>query len=152
GRGRGLAHGGARRRPVRRVPQRGGHRRDRVDHRGGGPGGDGVPACRRRRGGLGMSWVWLLAAIASELVAALSLRASVGVRKEVWRARIAVGYLVSCALLAAALSAGMPGGGAYGIWVAVGIGLVALLARAIWKAPLTPRMMAGIAIIAVGVI
>src|SRR5699024_7031438 len=120
--------------------------------RGGGPGGDGVPACRRRRGGLGMSWVWLLAAIASELVATMSLRASDGVRKKVWLAPIAVGYLVSFAVLAAARAARMPVGVAYGIWVAVGIALVALLARAIWKDPLTPRMMAGIAIIAVGVI
>lgn len=41
---------------------------------------------------------------------------------------------------------------AYGIWTAAGIALVALLARAIWKDPLTPRMLAGIGIIILGVL
>lgn len=99
-----------------------------------------------------MSWIWLAAAIASELVATLSLRASDGFRDKRWLAPVAVGYLVSLVFLSLALSAGMPVGVAYGIWVAVGIALVALLARAIWRDPLTPRMIAGIVIICVGVV
>lgn len=99
-----------------------------------------------------MSWIWLAAAIASELVATLSLRASDGFRRTRWLVPVAVGYLVSLVFLSFALREGMPVGVAYGIWVAVGIALVALLARAIWRDPLTPRMLAGIAIIAVGVL
>lgn len=99
-----------------------------------------------------MSWIWLAAAIASELVATLSLRASDGFRRKRWLVPVAVGYLVSLVFLSFALNAGMPVGVAYGIWVAVGIALVALLARAIWKDPLTPRMLAGIAVIAAGVV
>lgn len=99
-----------------------------------------------------MSWLWLAAAIGSELLATLSLRASDGFRRRLWLVPMTVGYLVSLLFLSLALSAGMPVGVAYGIWVAVGIALVAVLARVIWKDPLTPRMMAGIAIITVGVV
>lgn len=99
-----------------------------------------------------MSWIWLAAAITSELMGTLSLRASDGFRHKRWLVPMAAGYLVSLVFLSLALNAGMPVGVAYGIWVAVGIALVAVLARVIWKDPLTPRMMAGIAVITVGVI
>lgn len=99
-----------------------------------------------------MSWLWLAAAIGSELLATLSLRASDGFRRRLWLVPMAAGYLVSLVFLSLALNAGMPVGVAYGIWVAVGIALVALLARVMWKDPLTPRMVAGIAIITVGVV
>lgn len=99
-----------------------------------------------------MSWIWLAAAIGSELLATLSLRASDGFRRKLWLIPMAIGYLVSLVFLSLSLSAGMPVGVAYGIWVAVGVALVAVLARVIWKDPLTPRMIAGIAIIAIGVV
>lgn len=99
-----------------------------------------------------MSWIWLCAAIAFELLGTLSLRASDGFRRRLWLVPVALGYLVSLVCLSFALRAGVPVGVAYGIWVAVGIALVALLARAIWRDPLTPRMMAGIAVIAAGVL
>ena len=99
-----------------------------------------------------MSWIWLAAAIASELAGTLSLRASDGFRRRRWLVPMGVGYVVSLVFLSLALGAGMPVGVAYGIWVAVGIALVALLARAIWRDPLTPRMMAGIVVIAIGVV
>lgn len=99
-----------------------------------------------------MSWLWLAAAIAAELCATLSLRASDGFRKRRWLIPVVIGYLVSFVFLALTLSAGMPVGVAYGIWTAVGIGLVALLARAIWGDPLNRRMMLGIVVIAAGVV
>lgn len=100
-----------------------------------------------------MSWVWLAAAILAELGATLSLRASDGFRKRSWLVPLAVGYALAFVFLALALDAGMAIGVAYGgVWVATGIALVALLARAVWKDPLTKRMILGIAVIAAGVI
>lgn len=99
-----------------------------------------------------MSWVWLAAAIAAEVAATLSLRASDGLRRRSWLVPMAAGYGVAFVALALALDAGMPVGVAYGIWTAVGIALVALLARAIWNDPLTKRMVGGMALIAMGVI
>lgn len=99
-----------------------------------------------------MSWVWLIAAIVAELGATLSLRASDGFRKRLWLIPLGIGYALAFVFLALALNAGMHIGVAYGIWVAAGIALIALLARAIWKDPLTKRMILGIVVIAAGVI
>lgn len=98
-----------------------------------------------------ISLLWLILAIACEVAATLSLRASDGFRKRLWLIPVAVGYTISFVFLAFALDAGMPVGVAYGIWTAVGIALVALLARALWKDPLTARMLVGIGIIILGV-
>lgn len=99
-----------------------------------------------------MSYLWLALAIAAELVATLSLRASEGFRRRAWLVPTVVGYGVSFGCLALALAAGMPVGVAYAVWSAIGIVLVALLARVIWRDRLTARMLIGIAIIVVGVV
>ena len=99
-----------------------------------------------------MSGVWLAAAIAAEITGTLGLRASDGFRNRPWLLLVAAGYAAAFGFLALALAAGMPVGVAYGIWTATGIALVALLARVIWKDPLTKRMLLGIAIIAIGVL
>lgn len=99
-----------------------------------------------------MSWAWLAVAIAAEILATLSLRASDGLRRRRWLIPVGAGYAVAFVCLARALAAGMAVGVAYGIWTAVGIALVALFARAIWNEPLTRRMIAGIAVITLGVV
>ena len=99
-----------------------------------------------------MSWLWLSAAILAELCGTLSLRASEGFRKPRWIVGVVAGYGVAFVFLGLTLSAGMPVGVAYGIWTAVGVALIAVLARAIWQEPLTRRMLVGIALIAVGVV
>lgn len=99
-----------------------------------------------------MRYLWLALAIAAELAATLSMRASDGFRKRIWLIPVVAGYVISFGFLALALAAGMPVGAAYAVWSAVGIVLVALLARAIWRDPLTARMLLGIAIITVGVV
>ncbi|MPV36299.1 DMT family transporter [Georgenia subflava] len=99
-----------------------------------------------------MSWVWLAAAIVAELAGTLSLRASDGLRERAWLVPVVAGYAVAFTFLGLALRAGMPVGVAYGIWTATGIALIALLARAIWQEPLTRRMLAGIALITLGVV
>ncbi|MFC4338017.1 DMT family transporter [Salininema proteolyticum] len=99
-----------------------------------------------------MSWIWLVAAVVSELAATLSLRASDGFRDRRWLAPVIAGYAIAFGFLALALQAGMAVGVAYGIWAAAGVAMVAILARLIWKDPLTLRMAAGIAIVALGVV
>ncbi|HLU30282.1 MAG TPA: multidrug efflux SMR transporter [Acidimicrobiia bacterium] len=98
-----------------------------------------------------MSWVWLMAAIASEIAATLSLRASDGLRRRSWLVPVILGYAAAFGFLALTLEAGMKLGVAYGIWSALGIALVAILARLIWREPLTNRMIVGIVVIAAGV-
>lgn len=99
-----------------------------------------------------MSGVWLASAIAVELVGTLSLRASDGMRKRLWLIPMVIAYLLSFFFLSMSLNAGMHVGVAYGIWVAAGIAMVALLARVIWKDPLTKKMLAGIGFIVAGVV
>lgn len=99
-----------------------------------------------------MSWVWLSAAIVCELCGTLSLRASDGFARPVWILPIAVGYGGAVAFLTLALAAGMAVAVAYGIWTAVGVAAVAVLAHAIWQDPLTKRMLAGIAAIIAGIL
>ncbi|MCF8572099.1 multidrug efflux SMR transporter [Gordonia sp. HY002] len=99
-----------------------------------------------------MTWIWLLASIISEVVATLSLRAADGLRRPLWLLPIVVGYVLAFTFLAMSLSAGMPVGVAYGLWTAIGIVLVALSARVIWHDRITPRMVAGMALIIVGVL
>lgn len=99
-----------------------------------------------------MSWLWLAAAIACELVATLGLRASEGLRRRRWIAVVIGGYALAFGFLALTLRAGMSVGVAYGIWSATGIALVALLARLIWQEPLTRRMLLGLVVVVVGVV
>lgn len=97
-------------------------------------------------------WLTLAAAILLEVVATLSLRASDGFRKKAWIAPVALGYLASFYLLWVTLGLGMPVGIAYGVWTACGVALVALIARLLFAEPLTWVMVAGIALIAAGVL
>lgn len=99
-----------------------------------------------------MSWLYLALAIVAEVVATLSLRATDGFRKKRWIIPMAVFYALAFFLLALTLAAGMPVAVAYGIWSAIGVALIALLARVIWKEPLTPRMILGLVLIMIGVI
>ncbi|WP_326549238.1 multidrug efflux SMR transporter [Mycolicibacterium sp. ND9-15] len=96
---------------------------------------------------------WTLAgAIAIEVFATLSLRASDGFRKKAWIAPVAVGYLASFYLLWLTLALGMPVGIAYGVWTACGVALVAVIARYLFAEPLTWVMALGIALIVGGVL
>jgi small multidrug resistance pump len=97
-------------------------------------------------------WLALAGAILVEVVATLSLRASDGFRKKAWIAPIITGYLLSFYLLYVSLGLGMPVGIAYGGWSACGIALVAVIARFLFKEPLTPMMGLGIVLIIGGVL
>jgi small multidrug resistance pump len=97
-------------------------------------------------------WWALAGAILIEVVATLSLRASDGFRRKAWIVPVVAGYLVSFYLLWFSLSLGMPVGIAYGIWTACGVALVAVVARFLFREPLTWVMTLGIALIVAGVV
>ncbi|KUH67293.1 cation transporter [Mycolicibacterium novocastrense] len=98
-----------------------------------------------------MYWT-LAAAIAFEVFATLSLRASEGFRKKAWIAPIVLGYLASFYLLWLTLGLGMPVGIAYGVWTACGVALVAVIARFVFAEALTWVMALGIALVVGGVL
>jgi small multidrug resistance pump len=99
-----------------------------------------------------MTWVYLAGAILAEVAATMALRASDGLAKRVWILPIVAGYLLSFVLLSLGLAAGLALGVAYGIWSAVGVALTAVLARFVFREPLTRTMGLGILLISVGVL
>lgn len=99
-----------------------------------------------------MSWLFLSLAIVCEIIATLSLRASDGFRHKIWLLPMIAGYGLAFFLLAVTISYGMPIAIAYGIWSAIGVAIIALLARIIWHEPLTPRMILGLVLIMLGVL
>ena len=98
-----------------------------------------------------MMWLALTGAILVEVFATLGLRSSDGFRRKAWIVPWIAGYVLSFYLLWLALSLGVPVGIAYGIWTACGVALVAIIARFLFREPLTPVMMLGIALIVSGV-
>ena len=70
-----------------------------------------------------MTWALLVLAIASEVTATLSLRASEGLRRRRWIPVLVVGYVLAFSLLGAVLAMGMPVGVAYGVWAAAGVAI-----------------------------
>lgn len=98
-----------------------------------------------------MMWLALTGAILVEVFATLGLRASDGFRRKAWIVPVIAGYVLSFYLLWLALSLGVPVGIAYGIWTACGVALVAIIARFLFREPLTPVMLLGIALIVSGV-
>ncbi len=98
-----------------------------------------------------IAWVFLIAAILTEVTATLALQAAV---KGSWRWYLLVGagYLVAFTALSFSLSSGMPLGVAYGIWTAAGVALTAILGKVIFKHPFTGLMALGVALIVGGVL
>ena len=97
-------------------------------------------------------WLTLAAGIVLEVLSTLGLRASDGFRKRAWIAPVVIGYVASFAFISWTLSLGMPVGVAYGVWSASGVALVALMGKVLFGEPLTPMMLAGIALIIAGVL
>jgi small multidrug resistance pump len=95
-------------------------------------------------------WTLLIAAIAIEVAATLSLRASQ--IHSAWLLVVVGGYVGAFALLTMVLRAGMPVGVAYGIWGACGTALTAVLAAAIFGDPFTWPIAVGIVLIIAGVL
>lgn len=98
-----------------------------------------------------MAYLYLLVAILAEVAGTLSLRASEGFTKFGYSAGVVVGYVVAFALLSKALQQGMPLGVAYGIWSAIGTGLVAVFSVVIFDEALGLIQVGGLALVMVGV-
>ena len=98
-----------------------------------------------------MQWLFLIAAIAFEVIATVSLRVAAKGRSAFY-AVTALGYLIAFSFLPLALNEGMGLGVAYGIWAASGVALTAIASKMLFKEPLTPMMMGGIALIISGVL
>jgi len=90
------------------------------------------------------------AAIASELVGTLALRASQD--HKLWLILVVLGYIGSFVGLALVLRTGLAIGVAYGIWGAVGTAGAVCLAAALFDEPLTWPIVGGIGLIIAGVL
>lgn len=94
-------------------------------------------------------WIWLFMAIALEVLATLSLRASMD--NSTWIVLVVFGYVGAFVALSMVLREGMAIGVAYGIWAACGVALTAVVAHIIFDDALTWLMGLGIACVIVGV-
>ena len=97
-----------------------------------------------------IKWALLGGAIATEVAATLSLRASQD--HSAWLFVVVAGYISAFALLTMVLRAGIPVGVAYGIWGALGTAGTAVLAALLFGDPFTWPIVAGIALIIAGVL
>lgn len=99
-----------------------------------------------------MSGIYLLGAIASEVTGTLSLKLASDSKGHRWYGVVMAGYLAAFALLTLTLREGLPLGVAYGVWSAGGVAATAIASRFFFGEPLTRIMIAGIALIMVGVL
>src|SRR5690625_7456866 len=99
-----------------------------------------------------MSWLYLSVAIVSEVLGTLSLRATEGFRRKIWIVPLVLFYALAFFFLALTIAEGMSVAVGYGSWSAIGVGLIALLARIIWKGPLPPRVILGLVLSMLGVV
>lgn len=95
-------------------------------------------------------WLLLLGAIASEVSGSLSLK---GALDHPWLYSVVIiGFSTAFVFLSFALREGMPLGVAYGVWGATGVAATATLSSLFFDEPLSSLMIAGIALIIVGVL
>ncbi|MDQ1075180.1 MULTISPECIES: multidrug efflux SMR transporter [Microbacterium] len=99
-----------------------------------------------------MSIVLLSLAIAAEVTATLSLRASEGGRRRRWIPSIVLGYITAFTLLGAVLALGMPVAVAYATWASIGVAATAVLGRVLFGDHLSVMSAVGIVVIIGGVL
>lgn len=97
-------------------------------------------------------WVWLAAAIVSEVLASLSLRASEGMTRLAPALAVVVGYSFAFFSLSRAMSAGLSLGHAYAVWAGIGVALIAVLSTAVFGDRFSLVQIGGIALIVTGVV
>lgn len=95
-------------------------------------------------------WALLAAAITTEVMASLSLRAAID--NAALYLVVVVGYVASFTCLAGVLRRGMPLGVAYGMWGALGVTLTALLSAQLFDEAITRLMWVGMALVVAGVL
>jgi small multidrug resistance pump len=99
-----------------------------------------------------MGYLYLAAAIVSEVVATSFLKFASG-PKNVWWAYIivGVGYILSFVLLSITLRSGVPLGIAYAIWAGVGVIAVAIISWVVFHESLTWQQIVGMVLVIGGV-
>jgi len=96
-------------------------------------------------------WLFLLAAIISEVTATSSLKASAGFTKLIPSLIVVVGYALSFYFLSLVLKA-IPIGIAYAVWAGLGIVLLTLIGWLLFGQVLDTPALVGISLILSGVI
>ncbi|MCV6985523.1 multidrug efflux SMR transporter [Mycobacterium shinjukuense] len=99
-----------------------------------------------------MTYLFLLCAIAAEVVATSLLKSTQGFARPWPTAICLAGYAVSFALLALSISRGVPTDVAYALWSAIGTAAIVVIAVAFLGSPLTMTKVAGVGLIVVGVL
>ncbi|GLY48425.1 multidrug efflux SMR transporter [Lentzea sp. NBRC 102530] len=99
-----------------------------------------------------MLYLLLLAAIAAEIVATVSLKLSEGFSRLWPSVVVVIGYAIAFTALSRALKLGMPVGVAYAVWSAVGVAAVAIIGWKFLGETLNPTMVVGLALIIGGVV
>jgi small multidrug resistance pump len=99
-----------------------------------------------------MGYLYLAAAIVSEVIATSFLKFASG-PKNVWWAYIivGVGYVLSFVLLSLTLRSGVPLGIAYAIWAGVGVVAVAVISWLVFHESLTWQQIIGMVLVIGGV-
>jgi small multidrug resistance pump len=92
----------------------------------------------------------LAAAIVSEVTATLSLKGAL--HRPVLYLVVVLGFAIAVILLLELLRRGAPLGTVYGIWAASGVALTAVLSGVLYREPLTPLTVLGLAIVIAGVL
>ena len=99
-----------------------------------------------------MGYLYLAAAIISEVVATSFLKYASGPRNIWWAyVIVAVGYVLSFVLLSLTLRAGVPLGIAYAIWAGVGVVAVAIISALVFHESLTWQQIVGMVLVIGGV-
>jgi small multidrug resistance pump len=96
-------------------------------------------------------WLFLLAAIISEVTATSSLKASAGFTKIMPSVVVVVGYALSFYFLSLVLKA-IPIGIAYAVWAGLGIVLLAVVGWIVFGQALDAPALLGMALILAGII
>lgn len=96
-------------------------------------------------------WLFLLAAIISEVTATSSLKASAGFTKFMPSVVVVVGYALSFYFLSLVLKA-IPIGIAYAVWAGLGIVLLAVVGWMVFDQALDAPALLGMALILAGII
>ncbi|MBF6618451.1 DMT family transporter [Pollutimonas thiosulfatoxidans] len=98
-----------------------------------------------------MSWIYLAVAIAAEIVATTTLKASDGFSRLYPSIITVIGYGLSFYCLAVALRV-IPVGIAYAVWSGAGIVAISLIGYVIFKQALDTAALIGIGLIVTGVL
>lgn len=97
-------------------------------------------------------WFWLAGAIASEVAATLSLKASEGFTRLWPSVVVVIGYVFAFYALSRAMVLGMAVGTAYAVWAGVGVAAVATLGVLLFGERLSWPQVLGMVLVVAGVL